>query len=340
MGEKPLTADEKHRIWLHQPKECLPEQRLCEENLLPLEEPTLPKEGVLGREPLLTRIGTPLSQDEYDMRKDADQKLLAQDPEKVLIETGGVLPRLTTADGQHALASMVPCQETKEGCKKGEGTDSADEESALTELAEALALAGAMATMQMNEDLHRPDGKRHGIIGGKDPNGINHPLMQAAVSVVMISAGVLSNPRAFAKSLRQAYKNRAVFVIKEVDEAGMKMGEKFAAKYPLFAADAMNKIGVIAPFKFMKLFTAKMGWRVQAHHILEVKWTGIFTLGDTELMPSVILTEAEHKEITTALRNAADERKPKTVAKLWDMYKEVYENHPAWLDAIKPYFGK
>lgn len=102
----------------------------------------------------------------------------------------------------------------------------------------------------------------------------------------------------------------------------------------------MNKIDMIAPYKFMQIFTARMKNRVHAHHILEVYWAEEFKLGNTDLMPSVILTYAEHKEISNALRLAAEKKPIKKLAQLWSMYKDVYVDHPEWLDAIKSYFGK
>ena len=197
-----------------------------------------------------------------------------------------------------------------------------------------------MATMQMNEDLHRPDGKRHGIVGGKDPKGINNPIVQAIAGTLLLSAAIVGDPIKLARQIKEASRKGLRIIITSVDEKGLKLAEKLAAKHGLHLADAMNKIGMIAPYNFMQIFTARMKNRVHAHHILEVYWAKEFTLGSTDLMPSVILTQAEHTEISNALRKAAEAKEITNLAQLWSMYEKVYKRHPEWLDAIKSYFGK
>lgn len=54
----------------------------------------------------------------------------------------------------------------------------------------------------------------------------------------------------------------------------------------------------------------------------------------------MILTEAEHKEFTVKLAAEARKIEEMKPMKLWKMYQKVYKDHPAWLEAIKPYFFK
>ncbi len=345
MGEKPLTADEKHRIWLHQPKECLPEQRLCEQNLLPLEEPTLPKEGVLKREPLLTRIGTPLSQEEYDMRKDADQKLLAQDPEKVLIETGGVLPRLTTADGQHALASMVPCKEIKGGCpeekkKTGDEKGPVDERTRTEKALEQFVLLVGAVNLQLDEDLKRPDGKKHGIVGGRNPDGFDNPVAQLAAAILQLTPLAQGQIEKFIEKFNAAAEKKAIAVYTE-SELGKEAVEHLAEMD--IVLQRLHEKGYIGPYKWWAKFTAGHKAEYQAHHIVEKQWFDKKLMtGDPDLVPSVILGSKEHTALNTELAHAiaeARKRNPKMDHDaLWKIYQDVYQKYPHWLAAIKSYF--
>jgi hypothetical protein len=81
-----------------------------------------------------------------------------------------------------------------------------------------------------------------------------------------------------------------------------------------------------------------MGGRWQAHHLVERSMADRFGLGNADKMPSVILTEAEHKSITAQL-NAA-KKHVRDAQQLWQAYQEVYKTHPHWLKAIESYFVK
>ena len=59
-------------------------------------------------------------------------------------------------------------------------------------------------------------------------------------------------------------------------------------------------------------------------------------LGATDRIPTVILSETEHKAITKALN--AEASRGKSLEVLWKAYKKVYAKHPAWLKAIEGYF--
>ena len=64
-----------------------------------------------------------------------------------------------------------------------------------------------------------------------------------------------------------------------------------------------------------------------------------FGLGNADKVPSVILTDAEHKAVTAELR--VDTAGVEDVKQLWAAYQRAYAKHPAhWLEAIKPYFVK
>jgi hypothetical protein len=52
-------------------------------------------------------------------------------------------------------------------------------------------------------------------------------------------------------------------------------------------------------------------------------------LGNADTLPSVILTEVEHKKITADLRTMTSEIEIKHVKKPWSAYKKVLKEHPA-----------
>ena len=119
---------------------------------------------------------------------------------------------------------------------------------------------------------------------------------------------------------------------------GKATGDK-AAERLAHLADAMNKSGAIGEYSVMAKFTDGMGGRVQAHHILEVQFAKKFKLGNPDKMPSVILTDAQHKKVTAEL--AAETANVKNPQNLWKAYQKVYAKYPPdWLEAIKPYFVK
>ena len=103
-------------------------------------------------------------------------------------------------------------------------------------------------------------------------------------------------------------------------------------------ADALNKNGAIGEYSVMKKFTDKLGGQVQAHHLLEKHMAEKFRLGNTDRIPSVVLTEAQHKAITADLKLATGGAE--NLTQLWQGYQKAYAKHPDWLEAIKAYFIK
>ena len=104
-------------------------------------------------------------------------------------------------------------------------------------------------------------------------------------------------------------------------------------------AQALNENGAIGAYSVMKQFTDKLGGKYQAHHILEVQFAKKFRLGNPDKVPSVILTDAQHKAVTAEL--AVETVKSMSAQELWKAYQKVYKKYPPhWLEAIKPYFAK
>jgi hypothetical protein len=119
-----------------------------------------------------------------------------------------------------------------------------------------------------------------------------------------------------------------------VAEALAKAGKPLGAEA---IAKGLQEAGTIGPYVRWSQFTDGLGGRFQAHHILEEQWfkKGLMK-GDPNLVPSVILTDAEHQVFNNKL--AQWRPKIRTLDDLWAAYMDVYQNRPAWLNAIKSYF--
>ncbi len=130
---------------------------------------------------------------------------------------------------------------------------------------------------------------------------------------------------------------------KAAEEAAEKLIAQAVTKSATHGAEdlagALAQNGAIGEYSVMARFTKGLGGRFQAHHILEVKMARDFLeLSATDKLPAVILTDAEHKVITSRL--AAKRASVQSAEDLWNVYLDVYKSHPTWLAAIRRYFGK
>lgn len=256
-----------------------------------------------------------------------------------LLPTTTVLP--TVRRGRIAAGGSGNKGATGDGTNKGGGVEKTPFET----FAEEMAYGGAIANQQFNEDTKRPDGSRYGIPGGKNATGPNNPVAQAAAGTVLVAAAVIT-AGGFDKKIIDAFRKKTPLLIsgtgKLAEDAAEQLVDGIVAKQGekgrLFLADVLNKNGAIGEYSIMKRFTDKLGGRLQAHHILEKKMAEKFELGATDKIPSVILTEAEHKAITAKLKVAT--ARVDSVQKLWHAYETAYVDYPGWLAAIKPYFSK
>lgn len=230
---------------------------------------------------------------------------------------------------------------TGDGTKKGNGV----EKTAYEKWCEQVGLLGGVANLQLSEDIKRLDGSKYGIPGGKNPDGIKSPTAQAAAGAVMVAAAVIT-AGGFDKKLYDALaKGTPIFIRgggKAAEQAAEKLVQDAIAKYGVHGAEdlaaALAKNGAIGEYSVMAKFTQGLGAKWQAHHILEVKFANKYALGATDRIPSVILSEAEHKVFTARL--AAKTQGVGNAKALWEVYKEVYAKRPLWLAAIESYFKK
>jgi hypothetical protein len=190
----------------------------------------------------------------------------------------------------------------------------------------------------MNEELPA-DGSVHGIIGGKDKDGIDSAAVQAVMAGAAITINTIASLGFFEKLLKSATKAGVRIVIKTTGPLSEAIAEQLNRMYGVDIAHALAENGTVGPYRLMKRFTDNLGHAWEAHHLLEVKWFKQFPFGNPDLGPAVLLTKAQHDEITAALRVAMkDVTEP---MKVWEGYVLAYgQKHPEWLEFIRPYFGK
>ena len=275
-------------------------------------ESILPREGVLRQESVLPK------REEVHPRK-------CVDAECSHVDRGGALPELEHRQGR-PLVSVVPCEQVKEGCNgKGEGTGKHKALTPMERMVRELAIASAMLNGEFNHDLARKDGKRFGIVGGDNEDGVDNAIVQAAAAITQIASGVLiGQAETFAKKLEEACAKKAPILLQGAEELSKETAELLAKQYGRAIAEALEQNGAIGPYKTMREFTRGLEGDFQAHHILEKAMAGKWGLTkELDNIPSVILTKTEHERITTLL-NEARKRLPNTKKGLWKAYEEVY----------------
>jgi hypothetical protein len=296
-------------------------------------------------------------------------------PHEDVLPHRGVLPRnvkLLPVHHQGDICGWIlpPADPTEAkscaGGGDGDGKGSAEElRTWLGKATTDMAVLAAVVNMQFDEDLERKDGRKYGIVGGKNLDGPDSALVQAFASITLIAAVVVSaETEAFEKKLKDALAKGRRLLMRDMEKVGEGVAEEFAKKEvekveqkilqetgkPLKAearlvaekeartrlSEDVAKNGAIGPYKVMKQFTEKLKGELQAHHILEKRWAKKFPFGDPDKFPSVILTEAEHKAMTAKL--AKETVDVKGVKDLWAAYQKAYTDHPTWLAAIQKYF--
>jgi hypothetical protein len=246
-----------------------------------------------------------------------------------------VLPKLEVAQRPLPMLNARP----------GSGGKGLGEEKTAAEKAiEQFVLFAGALTLQLDEDLHRPDGKKFGIVGGHNADGPDNPATQVIAAVIQLAPAAAAQVEQFMKKAEQAIAKKTPLVVNSVNELGEEAAEALAKEHGAAIAKALAEKGAIGPYKLWQKFTAGLGGQWQAHHILEQQWFRMWgkKLGDPNLGPSVILTNAEHNAITTKLQvefGKLGKRSP-TLDEIWQVYQKVYKDCPHWLDAVKSYFNK
>lgn len=227
--------------------------------------------------------------DHYEPPKD-----YKDDPDSPVEYAGGFLPKVKPGK----MLSVQSCHQTKAGCK-----------TTFQKIVEQVVIGGAIFNLQMGEDLHRPDGQPFGIVGGMNADGPNDPLLQAVAAVVLLTpAQELGN--AFMRRVSEASAKGEKVILTELKELTEEAAEQLLKDHGgEVLTQALAKEGTIGPYKVWKKFTEGLESRWQAHHILEEQMFKRFKIKNPDMGPAVILSEAEHKRITDALKAATRVRR-------------------------------
>jgi RHS repeat-associated protein len=96
----------------------------------------------------------------------------------------------------------------------------------------------------------------------------------------------------------------------------------------------------VKSYREAKALTKGLRHSFEAHHLLEARhmraWD--FTVKEISDAPSVVLSRADHLEITAALRRELPYGNNYGREEVWSALQRVYQDHPNWLDAIRQYF--
>ena len=206
----------------------------------------------------------------------------------------------------------------------------------LEKTATELIYAAAMLSGAFNDEL-KENGSEYGILGGLNTAFEGDPYRQITVAVAVLLLESLPTPAKFRKAFFAMLRKGEQVLMKASSEVAEAVAEKLVKKFGRVIPAALEQNGMIAPYRLMKKFTEGFRGAYQAHHLLEAsKFRELFKHLDSDLGPSVILSEARHTALNVKLALKAKEADTKEL--LWKAYKEVYEDHPDWLKAIEHYF--
>jgi len=243
----------------------------------------------------------------------------------------------------------TPMRNVCEGCRARERAaleEKREKKKTWLKVVENVAMIEAILNGRTEEDLRRKDGKQYGMVGGKDPNGFNNPVVQTIAVAIAVTASVVGSPQKLTEKLKEALEKKGTLVIEKVDEAGIKAVEgliedEFAREAMAKGLEASRSVG---PYKLFKKVTEGLRKRYEAHHLYAQRWGKALDKFEEEALddiPSVILPRKVHEEMTsrlTRLAKRAEKSGPMTKEKLWQIYEEVYKDSPHWLKAIEHYF--
>jgi hypothetical protein len=113
------------------------------------------------------------------------------------------------------------------------------------------------------------------------------------------------------------------------------------AKYGVDLAAGLRAQGTVASYQSLRIATAGTEKAFQAHHIVERSVLERFGL-PVDDCPAVVLTTAEHIELSRALADALpkSEVDHMTSAQIRAAYETIYQDRPVWLQEVARYFPK
>lgn len=204
-----------------------------------------------------------------------------------------------------------------------------------------LSLAGSLASGDASGKTDHAQGNRYGATTGQNVGGFSFPPLQAGYALLQILSATGTNAKSFVDDIIQNAKRGQRTLIKEADEKMLKVADELIHNHGRYEmAHGLQEMGTIMPYQLGGKFTEKLGGKFQAHKIFEKRaLERLHGRKDFEKLPSVILTDEEHKVISKALDaqwNSVD-AKNMTKEKLRKIYHDVYVKRPEWLTAIDSY---
>ncbi|MGQ0571594.1 MAG: RHS repeat-associated core domain-containing protein, partial [Armatimonadota bacterium] len=103
-------------------------------------------------------------------------------------------------------------------------------------------------------------------------------------------------------------------------------------------AAAAAKAGTVMTYRAAQATTRGAKGDYQAHHLVEVRHLRRWGY-DVRSAPAVVLSRAEHMMLTQHLRVVLPYGAAYGKQAVWRALSEIYANRPAWLTAIRVYFG-
>jgi hypothetical protein len=213
------------------------------------------------------------------------------------------------------------------------------------QIANQMIVAGALAQGNTSTPLNQVGGHRNGMPGGTNVGGFSFPLLQAGVGTFQVlgNIGISTSPLKFFKSVSGAAKKGQRSLIEKADKEALEFADKLIEKHGQYEmAKGLEEMQTVMPYAMGEKFTANLGGKFQAHKIFEKRALEKLTgRKDFDKLPSVILTDAEHKKVTDLLNKAWKEYGPQkmgekvTVEQLRNIYKRAYKDYPHWLEIIE-----
>ncbi|HRI70157.1 MAG TPA: hypothetical protein PK156_38265, partial [Polyangium sp.] len=214
--------------------------------------------------------------------------------------------------------------------------------STFEQMANNAIVGGALAQGNTSARLNQANGHRNGMPGGKNVGGFSFPLLQMGVGAFMVLSAVGVSPKKFIDFVVQASKKGQRVVIEKADQAALKLADDLIEQHGQYEmAKGLEEMQTVMPYAMGEKFTQGLGNKFQAHKIFEKRALKGLKGSDTdfEKLPSVILTEAEHKHVTKLLDEAWKKHAPMpkdvTADQLRKIYEQAYKGYPHWLEIIE-----
>jgi hypothetical protein len=98
----------------------------------------------------------------------------------------------------------------KAECKKktGEEKGAVADRTEFEEVLKEWSLFVGAVNLRLDEDLNRPDGKKFGVVGGRNADGPDHPVVQVVASILQLAPALQSQIRGFIKKVNQSSRRR------------------------------------------------------------------------------------------------------------------------------------